>query len=38
MQLVGWLVAIGVIVVLYPTIGEVADEILLRHDEEAQHD
>jgi glycerol uptake facilitator-like aquaporin len=36
MQLIGMVVAIGAIAVLYPTIGEVADEILLRHDEEAQ--
>jgi arsenate reductase len=36
MQLIGMVIAIGAIAVLYPTIGEVADEILLRHDEEAQ--
>jgi arsenate reductase len=36
MQLIGMVVAVGAIAVLYPTIGEVADEILLRHDEDAR--
>ena len=33
MQLIGMVLAIGLIWVLFPTIGEVADEILLRHED-----
>ena len=36
MQLVGMVVAVAAISVLYPSIREVADEILLRHDEDEE--